>query len=241
MNFPVGPLVNAAAIIGGALCGATLGAKLPERVRANLPTLFGLLSTGLGVMAVPKVQYYAAVSLSAVIGTALGEWFNIEKGISTTVTATRSYAEKLLPTKGDMSAEKFVENYVSLVVLFCVSGMGIFGAMQEGMTGDPSILYIKSILDVFTAMIFAIGLGMMVAFIAIPQTLLQLILFFLAALIVPLTTPAMRADFTALGGLMMLMTGFRIMGIKSFPVANMLPGLLLVMPISHFWAEFIAH
>ncbi|STZ77081.1 Protein of uncharacterised function (DUF554) [Bergeriella denitrificans] len=109
------------------------------------------------------------------------------------------------------------------------------------MSGDPSVLYIKAILDAFTAAIFAITLGIMVAFIAIPQTLVQLTLFFLAMLVLPLTTPDMRADFSALGGLMMLMTGFRIMGIKSFPVANMLPGLLLVMPVSHFWAVYIAH
>lgn len=118
--------------------------------------------------------------------------------------------------------------------------MGIFGAMQEGMSGDPSVLYIKAILDVFTAAIFAITLGIMVAFIAIPQTLAQLCLFFMAAMIVPLTTPEMRADFSALGGLMMLMTGFRIMGIKSFPVANMLPGLILVMPVSYLWAAYMA-
>lgn len=128
---------------------------------------------------------------------------------------------------------------MSLVILFCFSGMGIFGAMNEGMSGDPSILYIKAILDVFTAMIFAISLGAIVAFIAIPQTLFQCLLFFLAALIVPLTTPDMRADFAAAGGLMLLMTGLRIMGIKSFPVANMLPSLILVMPLSHIWATYV--
>nr|WP_308806046.1 DUF554 family protein [Neisseria yangbaofengii] len=86
---------------------------------------------------------------------------------------------------------------------------------------------------------FAISLGAIVAFIAVPQTLFQCLLFFLAVLIVPLTTPDMRADFAAAGGLMLLMTGLRIMGIKLFPVANMLPSLILVMPLSHIWATCI--
>lgn len=37
----------------------------------------------------------------------------------------------------------------------------------------------------------------------------------------------------------MLVAGFRIAGIKSFPVANMLPALVLVMPISHLWSIYI--
>ena len=61
-----------------------------------------------------------------------------------------------------------------------------------------------------------------------------------ARLIVPLTTPEMRADFAAAGGLIMLATGFRITSMKSFPVANMLPSLLLIMPISYLWATYIA-
>ena len=133
-----------------------------------------------------------------------------------------------------------LDKYVAIVVLFCASGTGVFGSMHEGMTGDPSILYIKTILDFFTAGIFAITLGYAVSAIAVPQLAIQLSLFFLATLIVPLTTPEMRADFAAAGGLIMLATGFRITGMKSFPVANMLPSLLLIMPISYLWATYIA-
>jgi uncharacterized membrane protein YqgA involved in biofilm formation len=50
-----------------------------------------------------------------------------------------------------------------------------------------------------------------------------------------MTDPGMIADFSAVGGLIMLATGFRIAGVKPFPVANMLPGLLLAMPFSHLW------
>lgn len=239
MYLPVGPLVNAAAIIGGAIIGLSLGGALPERVRTNLPTLFGLFCIGLGITTIPGVKYFAAVSIASVLGLVIGEWVDIERWIKQLATASQNLVDKILPKKGDLSAEKFLENYVSLVILFCFSGMGIFGATNEGMSGDPSILYIKAILDVFTAMIFAISLGAIVAFIAIPQTLFQCLLFFLAALIVPLTTPDMRADFAAAGGLMLLMTGLRIMGIKSFPVANMLPSLILVMPLSHIWAMYV--
>ncbi len=95
------------------------------------------------------------------------------------------------------------------------------------MTGDPSILIAKSFLDFFTAMIFACSLGIAVsANISIPLLIIQLTLAWAAALILPLTTPSMMADFSAVGGLLLLATGLRICGIKMFPVVNMLPALL---------------
>lgn len=104
--------------------------------------------------------------------------------------------------------------------------------MNEGMTGDPSILIAKSFLDFFTAMIFACSLGIAVSVISIPLLIIQLTLAWAAALILPLTTPSMMADFSAVGGLLLLATGLRICGIKMFPVVNMLPALLLAMPLS---------
>lgn len=136
--------------------------------------------------------------------------------------------------------ESFIQNYVAIIVLFCASGTGIFGAMREGMTGDPSILIAKSFLDFFTAMIFACSLGIAVSAISAPMLLIQLSLATCAALILPLTTPAMMADFSAVGGLLLVATGLRICGIKMFAVVNMLPALILAMPLSAAWTAYFA-
>jgi uncharacterized protein len=147
--------------------------------------------------------------------------------------------DRYLPSNSGLGQAEFTERFVAILVLFCASGTGIFGAMHEVMTGDPSILYIKTILDLFTSAIFATALGYAVASIAIPQLVIQLLLAALAAMILPMTTPDMMADFSAVGGLIMLATGFRICGVKAFPVANMIPALVIVMPISHLWAHFV--
>jgi uncharacterized membrane protein YqgA involved in biofilm formation len=104
----------------------------------------------------------------------------------------------------------------------------------------PSILIAKAFLDFFTATIFATTLGIAVAAICVPMLLIQLALATCATLILPLTTPAMMADFTAVGGLLLLATGLRICGIKMFAVVNMLPALLLAMPLSALWTHFFA-
>jgi uncharacterized membrane protein YqgA involved in biofilm formation len=147
--------------------------------------------------------------------------------------------EKLTRPAAAMDQEEFLDKFVALLVLFCMSGTGVYGSMSEGMTGDPTLLVVKAILDFFTAPIFASTMGLTIGLLVVPQFAVQALLFLAAALILPLTTPDMLADFSACGGLIMLATGFRICGIKPFPVASMIPALLLVMPLSWLWAAFL--
>ena len=235
----IGPYVNGTAVVVGGLIGAFLGTRMPERLRTALPLTFGLASMGLGIMLVVKVTHMPAVVLAMVLGAMLGELVYLERGIGKVAKVARSLVDRVFPPVEGLSHEEFMERFVAILVLFCASGTGIFGSMHEGMTGDPSILYIKAILDLFTSAIFATALGYAVATIAIPQLAIQLGLAALATLILPLTNPGMMADFSAAGGLIMLATGLRICGIKMFPVANMLPALLLVMPFSALWTTFI--
>lgn len=236
----IGPYVNGAAVIIGGLIGAAAGGKLPERVKTALPMTFGLCSVGLGITLVLKVKYMPAVVLAMVIGAILGELLHLEKGIGKAAGSTRGLINKVLPPVNGLGHEEFTEKFVAILVLFCASGTGIFGSMTEGMSGDPSILYIKTILDLFTSGIFATLLGYAVMTIAVPQVIIQVALAMLAVVILPSISPDMMADFSCAGGLLMVATGLRICNIKLFPVANMLPGLVLVMPLSHLWATLVA-
>ena len=146
--------------------------------------------------------------------------------------------ERFLPAPADeIGHEEFLESFVAMLVLFSISGTGVFGAMNEAMTGDPSMLIVKSFLDLFTAVIFAASLGYSLVAAVLPQFLVQTALFFGASFIIPLTTDGMIADFSAVGGLIMLATGLRICGILSFSVANMIPALFLIFPFSALWAR----
>ena len=75
--------------------------------------------------------------------------------------------------------------------------------------------------------------------IAIPQGIIMLALFLLAGVIYPMTTPDMINDFKACGGFIMLATGFRIIQVKNYPTADMIPAMILVMPLSWLWMTYI--
>ena len=65
-------------------------------------------------------------------------------------------------------------------------------------------------------------------------------LFFAAKAIYPLTTPTMIGDFKACGGFLLIATGCRIAKMQDFPVADMIPAMVLVMPLSALWTNYIA-
>ncbi|HBH5252807.1 TPA: DUF554 domain-containing protein [Escherichia coli] len=233
----IGPFINASAVLLGGVLGALLSQRLPERIRVSMTSIFGLASLGIGILLVVKCANLPAMVLATLLGALIGEICLLEKGVNTAVTEAQNLFRH---SRKKPAHESFIQNYVAIIVLFCASGTGIFGAMNEGMTGDPSILIAKSFLDFFTAMIFACSLGIAVSVISIPLLIIQLTLAWAAALILPLTTPSMMADFSAVGGLLLLATGLRICGIKMFPVVNMLPAPLLAMPLSAAWTAWFA-
>ncbi|KGB03110.1 MULTISPECIES: DUF554 domain-containing protein [Leclercia] len=234
----IGPFINASAVLLGGVLGAVLSQRLPERIRSSMPSIFGLASLGIGILLVIKCANLPVMVLATLLGALIGEFCYLEKGINGAVGKAKNLISRGKNAAG--AHDSFIQSYVAIIILFCASGTGIFGSMQEGMTGDPSILIAKAFLDFFTATIFATTLGIAVAAISVPMLLIQLALATCATLILPLTTPAMMADFTAVGGLLLLATGLRICGIKMFAVVNMLPALIIAMPLSALWTAFFA-
>jgi len=239
--MPTGIIINSSAILLGGLLGALLGHHIPERIRTTLSVIFGLCSMGMGIVYIANINTLPAVILAVIIGVVIGELLFLEKQIASGIGKIRGPLEKILKSDnhGNDDTEEFMNSFISVVVLFCASGTGIFGAIESGMSGDHTVLIAKAILDFFTAMTFAIKLGPLVAFIAVPQVIIMLTLFFSSGLIHPATNELMRLDFTACGGILMLATGFRISGIKHFPIANMIPAMILVMPFSYLWTAYI--
>ena len=188
------------------------------------------------------MKYMPAVVFALIIGTIVGLVFNLGDKVYEFCSKLQKVMIRIVPKKEtNMSETEFLATLITVIVLFCSSGMGIYGSLSEGMTGDSSLLITKSILDFFTAAIFACNLGYIVSLIAVPQFVIFTTLFLSASFIVPLTTPDMIADFKACGGFLMVAAGFRILKLKMFPVVDMIPAMILVMPFSWFWVNLIIH
>lgn len=90
-------------------------------------------------------------------------------------------------------------------------------------------------LDFFTAMIFASTLGKAICAIPLPQCVILLCVFTAGRLLSGALTPEMFADLSACGGVLTMSAGFRVSKIKSVPLVDLMPALILVMPFSALW------
>lgn len=210
--MPIGVIINTIAIFLGGIAGALLGDKLPEKYKEQLNLIFGLCSMGMGISSIVLMKYMPAVVFALIIGTIVGLVFKLGDKVYELCSKLQKVMIRIVPKKEtNMSETEFLATLITVIVLFCSSGMGIYGSLSEGMTGDSSLLITKSILDFFTAAIFACNLGYIVSLIAVPQFVIFTTLFLSASFIVPLTTPDMIADFKACGGFLMVAAGFRIL------------------------------
>ena len=232
--MPTGVLINVGSVLFGGLIGGLVGNKLSEHFKAQLTMVFGVCSMGMGIYSIAPMKNMPAVIFALVIGTAIGLIVHLGNGINKGAALMQVPISKIFPSeKLGMTHDEFI------IVLFCASGTGIYGSLDSGMTGDSTILISKSVLDFFTAAIFACNLGYVVSVIAIPQFIIFYILFLLAKFIYPLTTPDMILDFKACGGFLMVATGFRMINVKMFPVADMIPAMIVIMPLSWMWTNWI--
>lgn len=230
--MPIGVLTNCAAVLFGGLLGTGLGKILPQNLKDNLPTLFGYCSIAIGINSIIKASGMTAVVLAILVGFTIGHSLHLEHW-------TSKFFHKLVKALHLGGKHIDMEFYITAVALFCCSGFGWYSTLTEGITGDPSLLMSKAVLDFFTAMIFASTLGAAICAIPIPQVIILFIVFGAGKLLAGVLTPAMFADLSACGGILTMAAGFRVSKIKSVPLVDLMPALILVMPFSLLWTTLM--
>ena len=236
-HMPIGLITDVSATALGGILGNFIGKYFSEPLKASLNNIFGTCAMAIGIRLIVKMDNLSAVVLATVLGTILGETLRIEERINAGVS-------KMVPLffKDKDVDSSYINTFCAVAVLFSCSGTGWYGVLTEGFTGDGSILITKAILGFFTALIFAATLGRMISVLSIPQLVIYLVLFAFSRMIGPYITPAMIADFSAVGGIVELTTGMRIAGIKrDTKVLNIIPGMLLIFPISALWLRIFGN
>ena len=237
--MPIGIIVNIICVVLGGITGSLIGHKLSDSFKDGLNTVFGVCAMSIGISSIILMANMPAVIFSVIAGTSLGLAIHLGDKINKAGELMSRLVGKFMDEGEGNQDEDRKGLLVTTIVLFCCSGTGIYGCIVSGMTGDHSILLAKSVLDYPTALIFACTLGIVVSVIAIPQLIIFLLLFFFARMIYPMCSPEMINDFKACCGILLLATGFRIARIKNFPIADMIPAMIIVLPVSYLWAAYI--
>jgi len=228
-----GTLVNTAAVVAGTAVGVLLGDRLPERIRETVIHTLGLFVCALGVfqaaqaftgpLSVFSRGSALVVLLSLLVGGVIGELIRIDDGLTRLGEALRRRFQR----GGDDDGGRFVEGFVVASLVFCVGPLTVLGSIQDGLNGDSQLLLIKSVLDGFAALAFSAALGWGVGFAALTVLVYQGALSLAAGLGAGAFSPAMISSMTAVGGIMVLAIGLRLLELKTIRAANLLPALVL--------------
>jgi len=218
-----GTLINIATVLVGGLLGLLFGSRFPEKVRQTVVAGLGLFTMGYGIFNFIKTNNPLIVLGGLLIGVLLGEWWRIEDGLKN----LGNFLETRFSRKEDSNSQ-FVRGFLVASILFCVGPMTILGSIQDGLSGDYSILATKAVMDGFAALAFTSTLGVGVMFSVLPILLYQGGLSLLAAQLSSVITTPMMTEMTATGGL--LLVGIAIsslLEIKPIRVGNFLPSLVI--------------
>ena len=165
-----------------------------------------------------KTQNFLALISSMALGALIGEWLNIEKALD-------RMAEHL-KHRLNMKSSNFSTGLVTATLIYCVGSMAVVGAFENGVHGNPDILYSKSLLDGMTSIVLASTLGIGVAFSAIPVLVYQGSIAIVSSMFGPALPQVALSGITATGGLLIFAIALNILGIVKLRTGNMLPALI---------------
>ncbi len=219
----IGTIVNVFAVIFGSLIGLFF-TRISDSMKDTVMKGIGLTVIILGLQMGMQSNNFLLVIISIAVGAVLGEIGKLDDQL----TKAGNWLEKRFARKTNIS-----QGFITATLIFCVGAMAVVGALDSGLRGDHSILYTKSLLDGFTAIILTSTLGSGVLFSSIPIFLYQGTIALFASQINRII-PADLLDLfiqeiTATGGVMILAIGLNLTGITHIKVANLLPALLVVL------------
>jgi uncharacterized membrane protein YqgA involved in biofilm formation len=169
--------------------------------------------------------------LAIVVGGLLGEWWQLEERLA----IIGDWLKLRFKGKGS-----FTEGFVAASLLFCIGPLALIGSLNNGLTGDSTLLTLKASMDGLAAIAltssYGIGSGFSILPILVYQGGLSLAAGVLAqALPDPAQAPQVLL-ITGVGGLMILGLGFNLLQVGQIRVASFLPALL-VAPLFYAIAD----
>lgn len=231
--YGLGTIINTAAIAAGGAGGALFGRFLKENVQDTLTVCCGVSTLFIAVTGALEqmlsVENGAIVSHGAMlvigcltIGAVIGELLDLEG-------AFERFGEWLKQKTGNAKDKRFVDAFVTASLTVCIGAMAIVGSIEDGITGDYSILATKSVLDFIIIMVMSCSMGRGAVFSAIPVAILQGSITALAGLLRPVMTAAALGNLSMVGNVLIFCVGINLVWDKRVRVANLLPAIVIAV------------
>ncbi len=229
-----GTLVNCVAVIIGGLIGLLLKKGIKESYAQGINKSLGIAVLIIGLNGVISNMFTIEngrlkssgellLIVFLVIGTLIGEILKLDDRFN-------SFCKKIDSKFKDGG---FASGFINGTILFCVGAMSIIGSLNDGLTGDSSVLFVKSALDFVNAVIFGATLGFGVIFVCIPMLIYQGGISLLAGSLSGILQGDLLTQICMVGYAIIVAIGFNFFLEKKFKTLNMVPAILL--PVAYHY------
>lgn len=244
-NEVIAVFVNCAAVLVGSLIGFLFSHKITDSFSVLVTTAAGIVSLVLGFQMAFEYQNIIYMTLALMVGGFLGTLWDIDGKIllfgsflertfkrsshtkKSTAPVTQAVGQSSV--QAEKTSPSFAYAFLNASVLFCVGAMSILGSFKAGIEGDYTIIYTKSVLDGFMAIVFTAAMGIGTAFSVIMIFIYQGTLTLASTYIAPWVNDVMLTELSALGGCLIIMIGINLLGLKKIKTANFLPAIVLIV------------
>ena len=222
-------LINGVAIAVGAIVGVFLRNIIAERFSQHIMQGLALCVFLVGIKGAIQIPSSMIMILSLVFGALVGEGIQMEERV-------RKFADWLQEktSKGKETNVNLGEGFVAAVMIFCVGALATMGSIQLGLTGEPSLLQTKSILDGITSIFLAATEGIGVGLSSVAVIAYELILVGLSQFVAPYLSETVTVSMSAVGSLLLVGLAMNLLGITKIKVLNFLPAIfmpIIIVPI----------
>ncbi|NIK11560.1 DUF554 domain-containing protein [Alkalibacillus almallahensis] len=222
----LGPIVNGFGIVVGTLIGLFFS-RIPERFKETVMSGIGLTVILIGLSMSMTSDRIVVILLSLLTGAIIGELFDIDEKLN----RLGGFIEAKFKSN-TQSESKIAEGFVTASLIFVIGALAVVGALDSGLRGDHEVLYTKSFLDGFVALVLTTTLGIGVIFAAIPVLLYEGGIALFATQIDRFVSESFLdlfiEDMTSTGGLLIVAIGLNLIKVTNIRVANLLPSLITV-------------
>ena len=231
-----GTIVNALAVVAGSLVGLLVKKGLPQRVEETVVKIMGVAVMVIGFNGVVSSMFTVNADgglsssgellmvISLVIGAIAGELLNIDGRLNSfgAMIEEKTHAEGF--SKGFINAS-IIYCVGAMAIIYCVGAMAIIGSLQDGLTGDSTVLFVKGALDGTMSIMLTASMGFGVLFSAVPVLIYQGSISLLAGVISPLISDLLLNQICSVGYVIVAVIGLNFISSGKIRVANLLPSL----------------
>ena len=232
LQWPIATFVNMLAVAVGSILGLLLQSVFNEDIQGIVFQAVGLGTILIGLkMALRLPDGYMLIFIFALIlGGILGEVIGLAEWMS-------SLSDQLKLFVG-ASDSNFTEGLITAFLLFCIGSMTIVGALEEGLSKNRSLIYVKSTLDGFTAIALTASFGIGVLFSIIPMLIFQGGITVLAVKLKPIFDQKTLDLVSAVGGILIIGISIKMLQLGEITLENLLPSLLVAIIFSKTYQSF---